>query len=107
MSRNLRDGEQIAAPWARVVVDGGEPRLEDLGDLRGLGVHGVRPLAGEELQIMRSGPAAAEEVYTLARGSKAGDAPTARRFYRQWLRDSGVGDAIRPLHKKFAAWIGR
>jgi hypothetical protein len=43
---SIRHGEEIAAPWARVVVTApGQLQLEDLGELRPLGVQIVRPLS--------------------------------------------------------------
>ncbi len=105
MRPGLRDAEEVAAPWGRVTVDGDALSFADLGELRSLGVHGVRPIAGEELAIARSGDAAADDLAALARGTTLGDAPRVQRFYRQWLRDGGLGDELRRLHPAFTAWV--
>ena len=107
MRFGLSDGEMVAAPWARVVASAkGAPKLERLTTrLESIGIHGVRPIAGDELAVVKTGGAAADAVMALAAGTAATPAPLVQRFYCQWARDSGAGEAVKARHPAFFAWL--
>ncbi|MBT9555927.1 MAG: hypothetical protein IV100_07860 [Myxococcales bacterium] len=110
MNFNLRDGEYVAAPWGRVAIPGsvdGALTVAALGDrFEPLGPHGVRPLAGDELEIARSGGQAAEAVLNRAAGRDTTPDELISRYYCQWLRDSGAGEPVKQHHSAFVTWLG-
>jgi len=107
---NLRDAEYVAAPWGRIAIPGsgdGPLTVAALGDrFEPLGPHGVRPLAGEELEIARSGSKAAEAVLSLAASRDTTPDELVSRYYCQWLRDSGAGEPVGRRHPAFVTWLG-
>lgn len=54
----VADGERIAAPWARIVVDPAEKNdltIEFLSkEINKIGIQGMRPLKAEEMQVYKN-----------------------------------------------------
>jgi hypothetical protein len=109
---SVHDGEEVAAPWARAVIDGTNQRVEDLGQLKRLGMQGVRPLSGSTVEILKTAEAAEQEVVALTRTAapKSGPpkpAPVVQRYYCQWSFDNAVIAAeLQRLHPDFWKWLG-
>ncbi len=110
MNFNLRDGEYVAAPWGKIAIPGsgdGALTIAAIGDrFEPLGPHGVRPLAGDELEIARSGGKAAEAVLNRAASRDTSPDDLISRYYCQWLRDSGAGEPVKQRHPAFVTWLG-
>lgn len=115
MDPSLADGVRVAAPWAKVSLDSPfhpeAAKVETLGkQLQILGIQGVRPLAGGELEIAKSGDQAKQmllnwvsEQTPLSQEERAGIVA----YYCQWTKTNGViAAAINPLHADFFAWLG-
>jgi hypothetical protein len=108
----LIDAERLGPVWARVKVDatGQEaPRLEVLAkEIKVVGTIGVRPLTQEEIAVYDTGDAVAAQVCEASRKTdpKALDAPSVRKYYCAWSKDSGVGDDIRKYQPEFFRWLG-
>ena len=85
------------------------PRLELLAkEIKVVGTIGVRPLTQEEIAVYDTGDAVAAQVYEASRrtDAKALDAPSVRKYYCAWSKDSGVGKNIRSYHPEFFKWLG-
>jgi hypothetical protein len=108
----LADGERLGPVWARIKVDvtgQSAPRLEILAkEIKVVGTVGVRPLTQEEIAVYGTGDALAAQVYEASRktDAKALDAASARKYYCDWAKDSGVGEDIRRFHSEFFKWLG-
>jgi hypothetical protein len=108
----ISDGEETAAPWARIRVLAGAPKLDDLGELQRIGIQGVRPLSADEIAIVRSGDEAAAALARIASArtlpnDASEDASLVRRYFCLWRRTNGViATALAPAHAGFFAWLG-
>jgi hypothetical protein len=84
----VSDGENVSRPFAVAHLRAGSrPRVEGLaGALEKLGVQGVRPLRGDEIELVRAGAAIQQEL------ADSPGAPSERVivYYRHWLGVSGV-----------------
>jgi hypothetical protein len=108
----LADAERLGPVWARVKADTAgqaSPRLELLAkEIKAVGTIGVRPLTKEEIAVYRTADAVAPRVHEASRrtDAKAIDAPSVRRYYCAWSKDSGVGDDLRKYQPEFFRWLG-
>jgi hypothetical protein len=108
----LADAERLGPVWARVKVDttGQEAlQVEVLAkEINVVGTIGVRPLTKEEIAVYDTGDTVVAQVYEASRrtDAKALDAPSVRKYYCAWSRDSGVGKDISSYHPEFVKWLG-
>ena len=108
----LIDAERLGPVWARVKVDAtgaSAPRLEVLAkEINVVGTIGVRPLTKEEIAVYDIGDPVVAQVYEASRktDAKALDAPSVRKYYCAWSRDSGVGHDVRKYQPEFFRWLG-
>jgi hypothetical protein len=77
-------------------------------EIKVVGTIGVRPLTKEEIAVYDTGDAVATQVYEASRktDSKALDAPSVRKYYCAWSKDSGVSKEIGTYHREFFRWLG-
>jgi len=110
---SLKDGEYIAAPWAKVLVGPGQSSpgtLENLSFvLKEIGDQGVEPINPEEVQAAGSiekvgGP---KLIKTVGQSKIGADTATAlKKSYCFWQENSGIiAREIQPLHKAFFDWL--
>ena len=108
----LIDAERLGPVWARVKVDAtgaSAPRLEVLAkEINVVGTIGVRPLTQEEITVYDTGDAVVAQVCEVSTkpDAKVLDAPSVRKYYCAWSKDSGVGKDIRTYHPEFFRWLG-
>jgi hypothetical protein len=108
----LADAERLGPVWARVKVDAtGQEALQVevlAKEINVVGTIGVRPLTQEEITVYDTGDAVAAQVCEASRktDAKALDAPSVRKYYCAWSRDSGQGETIRRYHPEFFRWLG-
>jgi hypothetical protein len=102
----VSDGENVSGPFAVAHLRAGSgPRVEGLsGALEKLGVQGIRPLRGDEIELMRASAAIQEELA----GSPGTLSERVIAYYRHWLGVSGVIAASLPESQQrfFAAVRG-
>lgn len=108
---SLHDGEEVGAPWARATIDGANQRVDDLGQLKRLGMQGVRALGAPETEIAHTADAAAQVVVTLTRTPAPKPvpkpAPIVQRYYCQWsFYNAVVAAELQRLHPDFWKWLG-
>jgi hypothetical protein len=109
LQRALTDGEQVAVPWALIVVSAEASELELLSDrLKEIGVQGVSPLTRDEAGVYAQADEA--EQYLLRLSSLPDDASSEirmlKRYYCIWISYNGVivGE-IRPRQEAFITWL--
>ncbi len=108
----LIDAERLGPVWARVKVDAtGQEALQVevlAKEINVVGTIGVRPLTQEEIAVYDTGDAVAAQVCEASRktDAKGLDAPSVRKYYCAWSKDSGVGENIRRYHPEFFKWLG-
>lgn len=108
----LADAERLGPVWARVKVDAtaqSAPQLEILAkEIKVVGTIGVGPLRQEEVAIYGSREVVVAQVWEASTktDAKALDAPSVRKYYCAWSKDSGVGENIRRYHPEFFKWLG-
>lgn len=100
----LSDGQDIAAPWARVDSQANVTLLTDSVTL--LGTEGIRPLTRGELlllqEVERAGPL--QDLWPLAPRDPA-VAMLLRRWYCHWSRVRLVSRDVLARHPEFAAFL--
>jgi hypothetical protein len=102
----LHDGEEVAAPWADWLIAGNSRTVKDLGDLRRLGMQGVRPMQGDEGEVHRTADAAEQAVVAMTRTSRPKLTPLVKRYYCQWFFNNAVISAeLQRLHPEFFQWL--
>jgi hypothetical protein len=93
----LRDGERIAAPWARIDQRRGvKARVSRLaGRLEIVGVQGVRPITRDEAALQ-------QKAFDTADALRRGQLDALAGPWCAWLRAHGtIADRLRPLHPAF------
>jgi hypothetical protein len=107
MRGSLHDGEEVAAPWAALAVQGGALSVKELGNLRRVGMQGVRPMQASEEEVGRTADAAQQALLTLTRSTQARPVPLIQRYYCQWFGNNVViAGEVRALHPDFFKWLG-
>jgi hypothetical protein len=103
----VSDGENVSGPFAVAHLRAGsEPRVEGLsGALEKIGIQGVRPLRGDEIELVRAGAAIQEELAA----SPGALSENVLAYYRHWLGVCGViaGSLPEPQQRFFGAVRGR
>ena len=102
----VSDGENVSGAFAVAHLRAGsDPRVESLGGaLEKLGIQGVRPLRGEEIELVRASAAIQEELA----GAPGTLSERVLAYYRHWLGVAGVIAASLPASQQrfFAAVRG-
>jgi hypothetical protein len=107
------DGQRVARPWARLLVDLDSPPATSVESLETtlheIGTQGVRPLSAAELSIYDSREAVERGLAAATRTGNLPDKANAdlvRRFYRAWLRDNAVvAPWVVRQHRAFSRWL--
>jgi hypothetical protein len=103
---SVHDGEEVSAPWSQWLVTGSALSAKELGDLRRLGMQGVRPLQGEQAEVARTAEAAEQAVIALTKTTKPKLAPLVKRYYCQWFFNNAVvSSELQKLHPEFTKWL--
>lgn len=104
-ARDLSDGMEVAAPWARSTESAdGTVTMELLRpQVDRIGIQGVRPMRADELSLARR----EEEVAVLlTRPLDPAGESLVRRFTCDWLKRQGTAAAeILPRHEGFVRWL--
>ena len=108
----LRDGQHVAAPWARITFDNGArtfsltvigDRLADSNQIQGM-----RPLGSAELALLEREPALRQWVLTHPQWPAWNpELRELQQFYRTWMANNGVlANLIAPRHAEFInKWV--
>lgn len=104
----LADGEQVAAPFARIVTASGNDRLETLGStLVDRGIQGVRPMRREEMAVPHATKLDATVRALTAASVQAPPSPELKASYCQWKSLNGIiAPDIVAAQPAFFRWLG-